>query len=74
MISNVFSLLCFLILLIFILVTFIIEVNVYYRKYRGTWVAQLVKHPTLGFSSGHDLMVCEFKPLNGLCIDSVESA
>ena len=23
----------------------------------GAWVAQLVKRPTLGFSSGHDLMV-----------------
>ena len=26
---------------------------------RGAWVAQSVKLPTLGFSSGHDLMVCE---------------
>ena len=24
---------------------------------RGTWVAQSVKHPTLGFSSGRDLAV-----------------
>ena len=24
---------------------------------RGAWVAQLVKHPLLGFDSGHDLMV-----------------
>ena len=25
-------------------------------KERSTWVAPLAKHPTLGFSSGHDLM------------------
>ena len=25
----------------------------------GAWVAQLVKSLTLGFGSGHDLMVCE---------------
>ena len=24
---------------------------------RGAWVAQLVKHPTLDFGSGHNLMV-----------------
>ena len=24
---------------------------------RGAWVAQSVKHPTLGFASGHDLTV-----------------
>ena len=28
----------------------------------GAWVAQSVKHPTLGFSSGHDLMVREIEP------------
>ena len=27
---------------------------------RGSWVAQLVKHPTLGFGSGHELTVREF--------------
>ena len=32
----------------------------------GAWVAQLVKHPTLDFSSGHDLMVHEFEPNMGL--------
>ena len=32
----------------------------------GAWVAQLVKHPTLGFSSGHDLTVREFQPHIGL--------
>ena len=38
----------------------------------GAWVAQLVKHPTLGFSLGHDLMVHEFEPCVGLCADSSE--
>ena len=28
----------------------------------GAWVAQLVKHLTLDFGSGHDLAVHEFKP------------
>ena len=31
-------------------------------KTRGVWVPQSVKHPTLDFSSGHDLLVREFKP------------
>ena len=39
---------------------------------RGTSVAQSVKCPTLDLGSGHDLMVCEFKPLVGLCTDSTE--
>ena len=37
-------------------------------------MAQLVKCSTLGFSSGHDLMVCGFKPPVGLCLDSAELA
>ena len=37
-------------------------------------MAQLVKHPTLGFSSGHDLMVRGFESHSGLCTDSRESA
>ena len=41
-------------------------------KTRGTWAAQSVKCPTLGFGSGHDLTVCEFKPRVELCADSVE--
>ena len=41
---------------------------------RGTWVAQLVKRPTLGFGSGHDLTVRKFKPRVGLCADSAEPA
>ena len=40
---------------------------------RGAWVPQLVKHLTLDFSSGHDLMAHEFKPHIRLCTDSVES-
>ena len=41
---------------------------------RGTWVAQLVKRLTLGFGSGHNLTVREFKPCVGLCADSSEPA
>ena len=33
----------------------------------GTWVAQSVMHPTLGFGSGHDLTVGELEPRVGLC-------
>ena len=33
-----------------------------------TWVAQLVKCLTLGFSSGHDLMGHETEPCIRLCI------
>ena len=41
---------------------------------RGTWVAQLVKCPTLGFGSGHDLKVWELEPYIGLCADNAEPA
>ena len=37
-------------------------------------MAQSVKRLTLGFGSGHDLMVCEFKPRGRLCADNVEPA
>ena len=40
----------------------------------GAWVAQSVKCLTLGFSSGHDLMVQEFEPCIRLFADSVEPA
>ena len=40
----------------------------------GAWVAQSVKHLTLGFSSSHDLTVREFQPHVGLWTDSVEPA
>ena len=42
--------------------------------FRGTWVTQSVKCLTLDLGSGHNLMVCEFKPLVGLCADSMELA
>ena len=42
-----------------------------YRK-GGAWEAQWVKHPTLGFGSGHDLTVREFEPRVGLCADRSE--
>ena len=31
----------------------------------GAWVAQLVKWPTLGFSSGHHLTVVSLSPTSG---------
>ena len=43
-------------------------------KLRGAWVAQSVKHLTLGFGSGHDCTVPEFEPCVGLYTDSVEHA
>ena len=36
--------------------------------------AQLVKYPTPGLGSGHDLTVREFEPPIGLCVGSTESA
>ena len=38
------------------------------------WVAPLVKHLTLGFSSGHDLTVHEMEPHVGLWADSTDAA
>ena len=37
-------------------------------------MAQSVKHPTLDFGSGHDVMVCEFESYVRHCADSLESA
>ena len=37
-------------------------------------MTQLVKHPTLGFSSGHDLAVRGSEPCVGLYSDNAESA
>ena len=45
-----------------------------FKALRGTWVVQSVKAPTLDFSSGLDLMVCELKPCLGLSAGSVEPA
>ena len=36
------------------------------------WLSRL--SPTIGFDSGHDLTVCEFKPNIGLCTDNAEPA
>ena len=42
---------------------------------RGFWVAELVKHPTLNFCSGHDFMAHGFKsPLQVLHAESAEPA
>ena len=40
----------------------------------GTWVVQSVKHLTLSFISGHDLMVHGIEPHVGICADSEEPA
>ena len=40
----------------------------------GAWVAQLVKPPTVGFGSSHDLVVRGFKSHIGLCADRAEPA
>ena len=37
-------------------------------------MTQLVKHLTLDFSSGHDLMVCEIEPQVMFCDDSMVPA
>ena len=43
-------------------------------KIKGTWVAQSVKHPTLDFDSGHELILHWIKPHAGLRADSTEPA
>ena len=43
-------------------------------KFRGAWVAQSVKRPTLGFGSGRDLTVRGIEPHVGLCADIAEPA
>ena len=40
---------------------------------RGTWMVHSVKRLTLGFGSGHDLMVCEVEPHTALSAGSAES-
>ena len=37
-------------------------------------MAQLVKHLSLDFGSGHDLMVCEFKPHVEACVGTAGPA
>ena len=41
---------------------------------RGSLDASVVEHLTLGFTSGHDLKVCEIKPDIGLYAHSAQSA
>ena len=43
-------------------------------KFKGTWVAQSVKQPTLDFGSGHDLNGLWMEPQVGLHTDSTERA
>ena len=43
-------------------------------KIWGALVAQSIERPTLGFGSGHDLMVRGSEPHFGLCTDSEEPA
>ena len=43
-------------------------------KGESPWVAQLVKPPTLDFSSSDDLLDCEIELHIGLCAGSVEPA
>ena len=44
------------------------------RQSWGTWVAQLVKIPTLDFSSDHDRTLHELEPHIGLHADSTKPA
>ena len=44
------------------------------RNSWDTWVAQMVKHLTLHFSSGHGLMVRETESRGGPSADSAEPA
>ena len=41
---------------------------------QGAWLAQWVKHLTLDFSAGRDLMVGKTEPYIGPCANSVEPA
>ena len=40
----------------------------------GAWKAQSVKYPTLGFGSGHDLMICGIEPMSSSVPNSMEPA
>ena len=43
--------------------------------FMSSYVAQLVKCPTLGFGSGHDLTIPEFEPhVMGLCANGIKPA
>ena len=47
--------------------------KIYKKKYRGTWVAQMIEHIALDFSSSHDPRVMESSPASGSVL-SVEPA
>ena len=42
-----------------------LEISFQIIRWRGAWVAQSVKCPSLGFSSGHDLTVLSSSPMSG---------
>ena len=42
------------------------------KYFKGAWLAQLVKSPTLDFGSGHELVVRGTEPAVGLFEDSTE--
>ena len=50
------------------------SVHFTYEETGGAWVAPSIKPLTLGFSSGHDLTVCETEPCIGLCAGRAEPA
>ena len=43
--------------------------NLKIKCFRGTWVAQSVKCPTLDFASRHDLRVMRLSPMLGSTLD-----
>ena len=47
---------------------------IHINSYWGAWVAQLVKHLTLSFGSGHGLTVREIEPCMGFHSDGAEPA
>ena len=44
------------------------------KHFKGIWVAQSFKCPTLGFGSGYDLTIPEIEPHVWLCTVSAETA
>ena len=55
---------------------FAIQTSDFFQKgnFRGAWVDQLVKHPTLDFGSLHDPTAHGFKPCVRLCAETMEPA
>ena len=48
--------------------------NKTFERFWGTWVAQSAEHLTLGFGSGHDLLIHGIEPCIRLCANSMEPA